>query len=67
MALQDALAEHDFGWTLAAHHGSVSATVVLSGGENENTLSYEISTYSEATLLLWVYLEASPLPCGLDA
>lgn len=68
VALQDALAEHDLGWTLSAHHGSVSATVILSGGENENALTYEITTHSEAMSLLWVYLEAlSPLPCGLDA
>lgn len=68
MALQDALAEHDFDWTLSAHNGSVSATIVLKDGKHDNTLSYEITTYSEAMSLLWVYLEAlSPFPCGLDA
>lgn len=56
VALQDALAEHNFGWTLAALGGSVSATI-----------TYEITTHSEAMSLLWVYLEALSPTCGLDA
>lgn len=68
VALQDALAEHNFGWTLSAHHGSASATVVTNKELSENTVTYEITTHSEAMSLLWVYLEVlSPTPGGLDA
>lgn len=62
VALQDALAEHDLGWTLSAQGGSVSATIT-----SENALTYEITTHSEAMSLLWVYLEALSPTCGLDA
>lgn len=68
VALQDALAEHNLDWSLCAHHGSASATVVTHTGATENAITYEITTHSEAMSLLWVYLEAlSPFPCGLDA
>ncbi|CAA9553336.1 MAG: hypothetical protein AVDCRST_MAG86-6 [uncultured Truepera sp.] len=63
VALQDALAEHAFNWTLGVYDSSASAAITT-----DDKITYEITTHSEAMSLLWVYLETlSPTLCGLNA
>lgn len=60
-ALQDALAERGFDWTLSAQRGRFRAVVV---GDR----TCEVMTYSEVMSLLWAYLDAlEPLAESLSA